>query len=1711
MKPTRKFTADVGDDSVGLGGADTLEQDFDQINKMFDPNSTHTNGEKGGIKRENISTDLEADIKSLENRADGKDTDVLNLQSQINSNDTDISNLQNDKADKSNTYTKTEVDTKENNLQSQIDSNDTDIVNLQNTKADKSNTYTKTEVNSKESNLQNQIDSNDTDIANLQNEDINLQAQITSNDNDISALQAGKSDKANTYTESDVDNLLSVIKGEGYTVETLMSLKNLINGLQTQVDTLNNTFSTDTERIQAINDVINQFEIADNNLNTLIENKANKSDVYTKGQVDSKVFGTGNIGDRIITAIKIGLLQVKNEHLENGIVTADKLADSLLSSLDDVIINARFEKLEKGITETKTYETSMFLLPANCEEGQFSNVVIGGRTETNLAKLLNAPVVLHKTNQRTYFESAYFKNLRENSTYTMLITVSNASGSTRGTFGIYRLDEGTEFNISVPFSNGTHKIVVNTKTTLKDALYIFINSADADDATATINQVSLFEGDKTDEELYHINGTKSTLSMRYKSVNPQNLCDGKWQQGSVTSEGIETDSEKNIRTGYIPIEEIGNYIFSSNLNSDVYAIKFDENKIALGRELYFYSPVAKGTKFPVENGTEYIRLMIYKGDGINPNAIEWSQLEKGIVATECKPYQSSNCYVDLGYEEDGSPRELREVNGVKDEINLVDKTLTIKNDEHTTTNMKTYYTGAEAVDLVRIINKTDIINYSPNTFDSNTISGTRLINNDNNLELVEVSGKSIIYDKIENIGKYLTDANGVWLIVEKGTIESTTVNHTLIYQLAAPIVYQNGENGFSVTGSLSNFGQGTTVEVCPYSYKKYYTVEPGASEITLEYPCSQIDEVLKLNTTTATWDKFDGWLLWEDGSKIGGLTEGKYMISGEIRNEESTIPITEYSVPMNVISNVNSINEQVNNNAENLGRIDRENSIQDNKIGVLSTRVDDIEDEVINKLNQAVINLNYPSVIEHFESKIASPIDVSMNGSMVVNHFNINQNFDKSKVAVEKIKNGIIVANAKVGKYAYTKTENIKVKPNTNYTIKYIKELLEGSESRVRFVRVCNTRLDRLLFDGKGTFNTRENEEIVIVFFASGSIEEIAKVKYTNIMLLEGNWADKEVPYCEGACPLQNPYVELVGENLCPTYEKMAYNGSSASNYIILDEKYLKIQETGGLRDTNVIINVKPNTDYTFSFVGRSDGNVDGGLSIRDKDNIKLTDNLISKANTGDTLCVKTINSGNNTQLFIKAWVGHGLGCVWLKDIILNAGTTAKPYKPYKKSLAIVPTHLAKIGEKLDKVVELKGTKAIVRREIWRVKLDGRLDYSLLSEYSDYKVISQKTLTNISEISSEKDKSIMQKYDGSILQKTATTNNDNCYNLDKSLNNKLQISVRNTDTGWGDSYTPTAFEVKAYMMGWRMYEWGQDPNIPYTSGTKAWCYWDKKSGTGTTTLPTEMAEGFTPYELFYVLEKPYEEEIDLVIPADCEGLNVVEGVNTAVVGSGLVWEKANPHHNEPDKQYRINNEWYGNSFLKNKVNKILKVYKIKDRITVDDTATWGHFSSIHNFGNDGVYTMEENYDTQAEYYVLYEMLHEEYNNQLANVQISYEENLRESFNKEVEHVTELEGDISEINREIEDTLIKGNGERIEEGQNLFSCEAGILNSQAITFRKAFKEKPRVYAVINDVGGGFLGYINVDAPDNFTTRTGFIAFVGSYVTQPVNIKWFAIGK
>ena len=125
--------------------------------------------------------------------------------------------------------------------------------------------YTEEEVDAIEANLQNQLNA---DIA-------TIVAHKLSGDHD-----------GRYYTEAEIDALINSLQGQDSTHSAA------ITALTAQIAALDTMYSTDSERAEAIANTIAAFELADDDLEALINNKANISETYTRDQIDGMTLGS---------------------------------------------------------------------------------------------------------------------------------------------------------------------------------------------------------------------------------------------------------------------------------------------------------------------------------------------------------------------------------------------------------------------------------------------------------------------------------------------------------------------------------------------------------------------------------------------------------------------------------------------------------------------------------------------------------------------------------------------------------------------------------------------------------------------------------------------------------------------------------------------------------------------------------------------------------------------------------------------------------------------------------------------------------------------------------------------------------------------------------------------------------------------------------------------------------------------------------------------------------------------------------------------------------------------------------------------------------------------------------------------------------------------------------------------------------------------------
>lgn len=416
-------------------------------------------------------------------------------------------------------------------------------------------------------------------------------------------------------------------------------------------------------------------------------------------------------------------------------------------------------------------------------------------------------------------------------------------------------------------------------------------------------------------------------------------------------------------------------------------------------------------------------------------------------------------------------------------------------------------------------------------------------------------------------------------------------------------------------------------------------------------------------------------------------------------------------------------------------------------------------------------------------------------------------------------------------------------------------------------------------------------------------------------------------PSVNSVQPVRSPYAIRYGENLLPPLYEATY--LTAASKAIANGQYGVTFQAGGDYDFIAFrIPVIPNTDYTFSYEHEgytSSTNEGAGWSaVNANYNGGITGYSYDK--------VKTFNVGNRSEIAIVIRSFDSSKAVSCKNWMLNIGTTAKPFKPREDAMLALQTDLyadSVTGANADEVFEKDGHYFKLAK--WKsVVMDGSLGWRFSSSQTGWKSIS----SDIVGVTVQPNSSAVTKYNGNLLKFVDGNASAVSDSFDwGNANGVFYLTVPAADSGWGDSYTPTADEIKAYFLGWKMYTFAQPVDGIYPgTGTKAWVeipWKDKNSDVNipqhvSYTLPTTQAPNYTPYQLVYQLATPTVE------PIMSEGqLTLIEGSNQVEVGTGIVlWEKATPRINVVGDYYTINTAG-GDAItaLNNKVDRFIGVFR----------------------------------------------------------------------------------------------------------------------------------------------------------------------------------------
>jgi len=471
-----------------------------------------------------------------------------------------------------------------------------------------------------------------------------------------------------------------------------------------------------------------------------------------------------------------------------------------------------------------------------------------------------------------------------------------------------------------------------------------------------------------------------------------------------------------------------------------------------------------------------------------------------------------------------------------------------------------------------------------------------------------------------------------------------------------------------------------------------------------------------------------------------------------------------------------------------------------------------------------------------------------------------------------------------------------------------------------------------------------------VTFYLSGlRIYEVTDADY--------NESDEKLiqkyPYVDSIQPVRNPYAIRHGENLLPPFYE--WDIINTKGRVVAPYEYQQLGADDG-HWTQVVIKVLKNTDY---YISSGDS---GLLAVSSADNTSILFPYATAGsfNSGPWDSIKIYAAGDAKRIF--------------KNPMLTPGTQKKEFIPRKDSMLALQTDLYAnplTGDHADVVFENDGQylKLTNWREIHFHEIDG---WNIQTEgtHPDYKKIN----TLISGISHS---CFVSKYDGGILTSFNGGSPDygaDLFYIDPSRQ-VFEISVSNSDSGWGANYTPTAEEIRAYFMGWTMRNMSASPYNDQTgSAQKTWtpigytppANWNSTWTHLRTSVPVNEISPSVKDKTISLYQLVYQLTMPTVEPVISEGmLTLSEGGNQIEIGSGIVIrESVKPQRT--GEAHAINDINLPGSILKHKTERILAVYK-------------NEYRDFWEYRNNLAYGKErrvkyEGYDASAAYSITYLML-----------------------------------------------------------------------------------------------------------------------------------------
>ncbi|RKN85877.1 hypothetical protein [Paenibacillus ginsengarvi] len=517
-------------------------------------------------------------------------------------------------------------------------------------------------------------------------------------------------------------------------------------------------------------------------------------------------------------------------------------------------------------------------------------------------------------------------------------------------------------------------------------------------------------------------------------------------------------------------------------------------------------------------------------------------------------------------------------------------------------------------------------------------------------------------------------------------------------------------------------------------------------------------------------------------------------------------------------------------------------------------------------------------------------------------------------------------------------------------------------------------------------------------FVDSVRIYEITQAEYNALNTMTAEQVAAKYPYIDDMKHVNAVYVQNPGRNLVPPFSEWT---SVHSNANITDPYKLVITSPDVVWHTSFVqIQVVPNTTYTLSISGNAVYAVGDEVS-----------NITYKNFDASPTPFSFVTKGTSKIVQISVSNGAVVGTFTASNPLLNVGPTSLPFEPQQPSYMYLPDSNLRSnvdGSVTDKIYMDGYGKPRAIRRFREMVLDGSLSWVFDVDFTGYKTVKANIQLDHSPLHR-----VAIKYDGKVLKNSSAGDAADCIDT-TTTNGNIYISIADADSGWGQDYSPTSDEIKAYFNGWRISSNNTASPAPYTgAGNKFWYglgaipegptwYTSSNDING---VVNNQANGPSRYKLMYQLLQSVDE------PISYEGeLMLHNGVNQIEMGTGVVVrEKANVYYNGIQKAYYINNKDMGASALRNRTDHVLTIFKD----TLVDTASWELNRNLGANTLQAYMPRVEKFSSSSAYSVTYIAL-DTYKFGIAPLTITgvVTPNMKEAVDDAVHVISELRRDVS---------------------------------------------------------------------------------------------------